>query len=150
MSGELEQATGYIYYCHRCQGGPKEGARTSVNTRGRACKELGVKDDPTTVDFHNFNLRIFNLRVSNLNKLIVDVFFWHDVEFQCARVSAQKNTMKFRTSTIKDDPTSCSSRPPLLGAAPDISTARRALGYSAEGGAVGGGCCGCGQYYIAS
>ena len=26
-----------------------------------------------TVGFHNFNLRIFNLRVSNLNKLIVDV-----------------------------------------------------------------------------
>ena len=29
----------------------------------------------TTVGFHNFNLRIFNLRVSNPNKLIVDVFF---------------------------------------------------------------------------
>ena len=28
-----------------------------------------------TVGFHNFNLRIFNLRVSNPNKLIVDVFF---------------------------------------------------------------------------
>ena len=28
----------------------------------------------TTVRFHNFNLRIFNLRVSNPNKLIVDVF----------------------------------------------------------------------------
>ena len=27
-----------------------------------------------TVGFHNFNLRIFNLRVSNQNKLIVDVF----------------------------------------------------------------------------
>ena len=26
------------------------------------------------VGFHNFNLRIFNLRVSNPNKLIVDVF----------------------------------------------------------------------------
>ena len=26
-----------------------------------------------TVGFHNFNLRIFNLRVSNPNKLIVDV-----------------------------------------------------------------------------
>ena len=29
----------------------------------------------TTVGFHNLNLRIFNLRVSNPNKLIVDVFF---------------------------------------------------------------------------
>ena len=27
-----------------------------------------------TVGFHNFNLRIFNLRVSNPSKLIVDVF----------------------------------------------------------------------------
>ena len=27
-----------------------------------------------TVGFHNFNLRIVNLRVSNPNKLIVDVF----------------------------------------------------------------------------
>ena len=27
-----------------------------------------------TVGFHNFNLRIFNLRVSKPNKLIVDVF----------------------------------------------------------------------------
>ena len=30
--------------------------------------------DACTVGFHNFNLRIFNLRVSNPNKLIVDVF----------------------------------------------------------------------------
>ena len=28
-----------------------------------------------TVGFHNFNLRIFNLRVSNPDELIVDVFF---------------------------------------------------------------------------
>ena len=28
----------------------------------------------STVGFHNFNLRIFNLRVSNPNKLSVDVF----------------------------------------------------------------------------
>ena len=27
------------------------------------------------VGFHNFNLRIFNLRVSNPNKLIVNIFF---------------------------------------------------------------------------
>ena len=31
--------------------------------------------DITTVGFHNLNLRIFNLRVSNPNKLIVDVCF---------------------------------------------------------------------------
>ena len=28
-----------------------------------------------TIGFHNFNLRIFNLRVSNPNKLIVFLFF---------------------------------------------------------------------------
>ena len=27
-----------------------------------------------TIGFHNFNLRIFNVRVSNPNKFIVDVF----------------------------------------------------------------------------
>ena len=31
-------------------------------------------DAPHTVGFHNFNLRILNLRVSNPNTLIVDVF----------------------------------------------------------------------------
>ena len=35
-------------------------------------KDLGSRS--ATVGFHNFNLRIFNLRVSNPNKLIVDVF----------------------------------------------------------------------------
>ena len=55
-----------------------------------------------TVGFHDFNLRIFNLRVSNPNTLIVDIFL-HDVGFQCARVSAQKNTMKFRKSTVTID-----------------------------------------------
>ena len=32
------------------------------------------KSDTSTVGFHNFNLRNFNLRVSNPNKLIVDAF----------------------------------------------------------------------------
>ena len=49
-----------------------------------------------TVAFHNFNLRIFHLRVSNPNKSIVDVFL-HDVGFQCARVSAQQ---KYEISEI--------------------------------------------------
>ena len=47
-----------------------------------------------TVGFRNFNLRNFNLRVSNPNKLTVDVF-WHDVGFQCARVSAQETRLNF-------------------------------------------------------
>ena len=38
-------------------------------------KSSPTKPSPAnTVGFHNFNLRIFNLRVSNPNKLIVDVF----------------------------------------------------------------------------
>ena len=44
------------------------------------------------VGFHNLNLRIFSLRVSNPNKLVV---FWHDVGFQGARVSAQKTRWDF-------------------------------------------------------
>ena len=43
----------------------------------------------STVGAHNVNLIIFNLRVSNPNKLIVD-FVRHDVGFQCARVSAKQ------------------------------------------------------------
>ena len=31
------------------------------------------------------------------------MFFWHDFGFQCARVSAQKNTMKFRKSTVSTE-----------------------------------------------
>ena len=38
------------------------------------CETVLVLDHPT-VGFHNFNLRIFNVRVSNPTKLIVDVFF---------------------------------------------------------------------------
>ena len=67
----------------------------------RTCK--GHLRSGPTVGFHNFNLRIFNLRVSNPNKWIVDVF-WQDVGFQCARVSAQTNTMKFRKSTVGKGP----------------------------------------------
>ena len=32
-------------------------------------------NDNATVGFHNFNLRIFNLKVTNPNQLIVDVSF---------------------------------------------------------------------------
>ena len=35
---------------------------------------VGSWYDKTTVGFHNFDLRMFNLRVSNPNKLVVDVF----------------------------------------------------------------------------
>ena len=53
----------------------------------------------STVGFNNFNLRIFNLRVSNPNKLIVDVFF-DTSDFNVPGSRPDKNTMKFRKSTV--------------------------------------------------
>ena len=53
-----------------------------------------------TVGFHNFNLRIFNLRVSNPNKLIVDVLFDTMSDFNVPGSRPNKNTMKFRKSTV--------------------------------------------------
>ena len=50
------------------------------------------------VGFHNFNLRIFNLSLKS--EQINCGCLFNDVGFQCARVSAQKNTMKFRKSTV--------------------------------------------------
>ena len=57
-------------------------------------------EDGATVGFHNFNLRIFNLRVSNPNKLIVDVFFDTMSDFNVPGSRPSKNTMKFRKSTV--------------------------------------------------
>ena len=51
------------------------------------------------VGFHNFNLRIFNLRVSNPNKLIVDAFLTRCRISMCQGL-VPKNTMKFRKSTV--------------------------------------------------
>ena len=50
---------------------PRRGASTAPRSR---CPQSSPAAPPT-VGFHNFNLRIFNLRVSNPNKLIVDVVF---------------------------------------------------------------------------
>ena len=52
-----------------------------------------------TVGFHNFNLRILNLRVSNPNKLIVDVFFTRCLISMCQGLGP-KNTITFRKSTV--------------------------------------------------
>ena len=52
------------------------------------------------VGFHDFNLRIFNLRVSNPNKLIVDVFVDTMSAFN-APGSRPKKTIKFRKSTVR-------------------------------------------------
>ena len=46
----------------------------------------------TTVGFHNFNLRIFNLRVSNPDKLIVDILFLTRCRISmCQGLSQQKH-----------------------------------------------------------
>ena len=55
--------------------------------------------DIITVGFHNFNLRIFNLRVSNPNKFIVDVFLTRCRISMCQTLGP-KNTMNFRKSTV--------------------------------------------------
>ena len=52
-----------------------------------------------TVAFHDFNLRIFNLRVSNPNKLIVDVLLTRCRISMCQGLGPKK-TMKFRKSTV--------------------------------------------------
>ena len=42
----------------------------------------------------------FSIWESQIRTNWLRMFFWHDVGFQCASVSAQKNTMKFRKSTV--------------------------------------------------
>ena len=46
----------------------------STNSNHNNTHNKGSRDNDTTVGFHNFNLRICKLRVSNPNKLIVDSF----------------------------------------------------------------------------
>ena len=48
-----------------------------------------------TVGFHNFNLRIFNLRVSNPNKLIVDVFLTRCRISMCQGLGPTKTRLNF-------------------------------------------------------
>ena len=48
--------------------GPRGDAAATLTSAAQAPRTT------PTVGFHNFNLRIFNLRVSNPNKLIVDAF----------------------------------------------------------------------------
>ena len=42
----------------------------------------------------------FSIWESQIRTNYLWMFFWHDVGFQCARVSAQTNTMKFRKSKL--------------------------------------------------
>ena len=53
-----------------------------------------------SVDFHNFNLRIFNLRVSNPNKLIGCFFDTMSDFISMCQGLGPKKTMKFRKSTV--------------------------------------------------
>ena len=53
--------------------GRRQKAGSGVSKARFICLEKTTKHR-STVGFHNFNLRIFNLRVSNPNKFIVDVF----------------------------------------------------------------------------
>ena len=52
---------------------------------------MGPYDLQGTVGFHNFNLRIFNLRVSNPNKLIVDVFLTRCRTSMCQGLGPKKH-----------------------------------------------------------
>ena len=63
-----------------------------------------------TVGFRNFNLRIFNSRVSNPNKLIVDDFLTRCRISMCQGLGP-KNTMKFRKSTARGRSVRRSDRP---------------------------------------
>ena len=58
------------------KGGGQEGRdkQTGAVWPERGTKRLTCVAFVQTVGFHNFNLRNYNLRVSNPNKLIVDVF----------------------------------------------------------------------------
>ena len=60
-----------------------------------------IISDAAAVGFHNFNLRIFNLRVSNPNKLIVGVFVDTMSDFNVPGSRPNTNTMKFRKSTVR-------------------------------------------------
>ena len=52
------------------------------------------------VGFHNFNPRIVNLRVSNPNKFIVDVFLLTRCRISMCQGLCPKNTKQFRKSTV--------------------------------------------------
>ena len=64
------------------------GPRLSRGNQGGP-KEWG--SEARTVDFHNFNLRIFNLRVSNPNNLIVGVFLTRRRISMCQGLGPKKH-----------------------------------------------------------
>ena len=70
-----------------------------------------------TVGFHNFNLRIFNLRVSNPNKLIVDVLLTRCRISMCQGLGP-RNTTKFRKSAVCKRSSPSPARPRARAGAP--------------------------------
>ena len=83
-----------------------------VNTIGEqiVCGASGL---PRTLSARSVSimLRIFNLRVSNPNKLIVDVFFDTMSDFNVPGSRPNKNTMKFRKSTARGKTGAANLRP---------------------------------------
>ena len=69
------------------------------HSTGRVELEQSVTEEGT-VGFHNFNLRIVNLRVSNPNKLMVDICSTRCRISMCQGLGPKTNTMKFRKSTV--------------------------------------------------
>ena len=77
---------------HRCQ-------KPSIRYSSR----LSIPNDDSvysgrwkrTVGFHNFNLRIYNLRVSNPNKLIVDVFLTRCRISMCQGLGPKQKQLNF-------------------------------------------------------
>ena len=75
---------------------PRFSASNFRNHCADKCQNPGSQN---SVGFQNVNLRIVNLRVSNPNKLIVDVFFTMS-DFNVPRSRPNTNTMTFRKSTV--------------------------------------------------
>ena len=90
----------YIYIYTHDVPYPLKAAEALEGVQGEQRPEEGLGGIFGAVGFHNFNLRIFNLRVSNPNKLIVDVFFDTMSHFNVPGSRPNKNTMKFRKSTV--------------------------------------------------
>ena len=77
-----------------------ECLRLKNNYRGPQVAGIRV-EKKGTVGFHNFNLRIFVLRVSNPNKLSVDVFLTRCRISMCQGLGPKRNTTRFRKSTVR-------------------------------------------------
>ena len=86
----------YIYiYIYMHQDSPPGTRETRTELDNRLCNSveyfsIHTPRVHTTVGFHNFNLRIFNLRVSNPNKSFVGVFLTRCRISMCQGLSRKK------------------------------------------------------------